>query len=167
MRRLRLVRVVAGAFLAAACASAPDPQMTSLTAASVVPFQTLANLTLVSATVNGSPQAAVFLVDTGASQTLLSPLLAKRVGVTVPVQAARRDLRVVGGAIVSVPLVRVHSLQVGEARVDQMEVGVYDFSPEARSIDGLLGGDFLNRFKVTFDRVSGRMILEPAAAARR
>lgn len=69
--------------------------------------------------------------------------------------------------MISVPFVRVATLQVGDAVVERMEVGVYEFAPQARVIDGLLGSDYLNRFKVTFDRGSGRMILEPLPTARR
>jgi predicted aspartyl protease len=159
--------LIAGAVvLAAACAPAAVPPKASLTAASIVPLQSLDNLILVSATVNRSDQAAVFMVDTGASRTIIGPLLARRLGLTVPKDAVRHDLRIVGGTVVTVPFIRVGSLQVGEAMIEQMDVGVYDFAPDVRIIDGMLGGDFLNRFRVTFDQAARRMTLEPLPAAR-
>lgn len=164
--RLGTVLVALGAVMGVACAPAPVPPKASLAAASVVPLQSLENLTLVSATVNRSDQAAVFMVDTGASRTILGPLLVKRLGLSVPPNAVRHDLRVVGGTVVTVPFIRVGSLQVGDAVVEQMDVGVYDFAPEARIIDGLLGGDFLSRFKVTFDHRARRMTLEPPLTGR-
>ena len=165
--RLRVALVAAGMSLGVACAPTSVPPPAVLTAPSAVPIQLSAEAILVSVTINRSHQAAVFLVDTGASRTLLAPLLATRLGLAVPLDAPREDLRVVGGTVISVPLVRVAALQVGEAVVERMEVGVYEFAPQARVIDGLLGADFLNRFKVTFDRGSGRMVLESLPAARR
>src|SRR5262249_58502655 len=113
-----------------------------------------------------SDQAAVFMVDSGASYTILAPLLAKRLNLSVPPDAVRHDMRIVGGTVVTVPFIRLGSLQVGDAVVEQIDVGVYDFAPEARIIDGLLGGDFLTRFKITFDHAAGRMILEPLSKRR-
>ena len=164
--RLGTVLMAGVLALGGACAPAAAPPKVSLTAASIVPLQSLANLTLVSVTVNRSDQAAVFMVDTGASKTIISPLLARRLGLTVPRDAVHHDLRIVGGTVVTVPFIRVSSLQVGEAMIEEMEVGVYDFAPEARIIDGLLGGDFLTRFKITFDHAAGRMILEPLSKGR-
>jgi hypothetical protein len=159
--------LTAGMSLIVACASTSPPPAATLAAPSAVPLQLSAQAMLVSVTINRSHQAAVFLVDTGASRTLFAPLLATRLGLTVPSDAPRQDLRIVGGAVISVPLVRVAALQVGEAVVERMEVGVYEFAPQARVIDGLLGSDFLNQSKVTFDRASGRMTLEPLPTTRR
>ena len=164
--RLRTAFIAASAVMITACAPAPAPPKASLAAASIVPLQSLANLTLVSATVNRSDQAAVFMVDSGASYTMLAPLFAKRLGLSVPPDAVRHDMRIVGGAVVTVPFIRLGSLQVGDAVLEQLDVGVYDFAPEARIIDGLLGGDFLSRFKVTLDHGASRMVLEPLSKAR-
>lgn len=153
--------------LVVACAHPPVPPKASLARPTAVPIQTVEQITLVSVTVNRSQQAAVFVVDTGASWTILSPLLAARLGLSVPADAVRRDLRIVGGQIVTVPFIRINALQVGEAVVEAPEVGVYDVAPQARVIDGLLGGDFLNRFNVTLDRQGGRLLLEPIPDRRR
>ena len=159
--------LMAGALvLGGACAPAAAPPKATLTAASIVPLQSVENLVLASVKINRSDQAAVFTVDTGASKTIMSPLLARRLGLTVPRDAVRHDLRIVGGTVVTVPFIRVSSLQVGEAMIEEMEVGIYDFAPDTRVIDGMLGGDFLNRFRVTFDQAARRMTLEPLPAAR-
>lgn len=155
------VAILGCAVAAVGCASSAAPPKASLAVATAVPLQSLQNLTLVSVTVNRSDQASVFVVDTGATHTMLAPLLAKRLGLSVPPDALRREMRVVGGTKVTVPFLRVRSLQVGEALVEPMEIGVYDFAPQSPSIDGPLGGDFLNRFKVTFDHRARRMTLEP------
>jgi predicted aspartyl protease len=164
---LQTLPVAAALSLIVACAPAPVPPKVNLIAASVVPVQVVEELTLVSVTVNRSSQAAVFIVDTGASWTIISSLLATRLELSVPTQAVRRELRVVGGQVIKVPFVRLGKLQVGEAVVEELEVGVYDIAPSARFIDGLLGGNFLNRFNVTLDRQTGRMFLEPVSSDHR
>lgn len=142
------------------CATAaPD---TRLPAAVEVPIQVIGNMTYVAATVNGGP-SALLLVDTGAQSTILTPRLLKRLGVLVPPDAPRRKLRVVGGQELDVPFVKIATIRVGEATMQDQEIGVYDIDPEAPVIDGLLGGDFLHRFKMTLDRTAKQMRLEPLA----
>ena len=60
------------------------------------------------------------------------------------------------------PFVKIATLRVGETMKDR-EVGVYEIDPEAPVIDGLLGGDFLQRFRVTLDRTAKQMRLAPLA----
>src|SRR5262249_6337735 len=144
----------------AACSTAPSAPTAART---VVPMQILNTMTLVSVQVNDSPYHALFLVDTGANLTVLTPLLAQRFGIAIPDNARRRDLRAVGGGALSIPLVRITRLAVGDAVIENIDVGVYDAFPQARSIDGILGADFLHRFNVTLDRTNGRLLLEPLA----
>ena len=153
-------RAVAGALLVAACSTAPTVPTSART---VVPMQILNTMTLVSVHVNDSPYHALFLVDTGANLTVLAPLFAQRLGIVIPANARRRSLRAVGGGALTIPLVRITRLAVGDAFVENVDVGVYDAFPQARTIDGILGADFLHRFNVTLDRTNGRLLLEPLA----
>src|SRR5215467_3331354 len=109
-----------------------------------VPMQILNTMTLVTVQVNDSSYHALFLLDTGANLTVLTPLYAGRLGIVVPENARRRTIRA-----------------VGEAVVESMDVGVYEAFPQSRSIDGILGADFLNRFNLTFDRTHNRLLLHP------
>ena len=151
---------VAVGLLVAACSTAPTVPTSART---VVPMQILNTMTLVSVHVNDSPYHALFLVDTGANLTVLTPLFAQRLGIAVPDNARRRNLRAVGGGALSIPLVRITRLAVGDAFIENIDVGVYEAFPQTRSIDGILGADFLHRFNVTLDRTNGRMLLEPLA----
>jgi hypothetical protein len=54
----------------------------------------------------------------------------------------------------------VDSLEVGEARVGRMPVGSYELAGSG-SGDGLLGRDFLDQFKITFDASKGEVHLTP------
>src|SRR5213593_1561848 len=108
-----------------------------------VPMQILNTMTLVSVHVNDSHYHALFLLDTGANLTVLSPLYAGRLGIVVPDNARRKTIRAVGGAV-----------------VESMDVGVYEAFPQSRTIDGILGADFLNRFNITLDRTNSRVLLD-------
>ena len=156
--------LVLAALLASVCLSAPasgdDKATASLGAPTVVPIQVLGNITLVHATVSGALRA-MLIVDTGASTTLITPLLLMRLGQPIPLDARRREVSVAGGQKLYVPFVTLGVVQVGDARVDGLEVGLYDAFPEAPEIDGLLGADFLHRFRVTLDKDARRMTLAP------
>ena len=119
---------------------------------------------LVPVSVNGVE--ATFLLDTGASVTIIRPALASRAGVEVPARARRMYVRVVGGERFLVPFVKVQSLRVGDAAVEGIDVGVFEaLGSFPASVDGVLGGNFLNHFKVTIDRQGRRLTLEPSRTA--
>ena len=144
--------------LSTACAT-PPPMPSSGEA--TVQIQTFSGKTFVSVSVNDSALATLFLVDTGANRTVLSPTLARRLGLDVPGDAQRQDVTVAGGQKLSVPFVPVRRVAVGAARVPDLLVGVYDMFPNSPVIDGVLGTDFLGRFRVTFDPTQRTMHLGP------
>ncbi|PYN95326.1 MAG: hypothetical protein DMD91_25185 [Candidatus Rokuibacteriota bacterium] len=158
--RLPLIvsRLLVAAMLAAGCGV-----VASGSGSVTVPMQMLNTMTLVSVQVNGSPYHALFLLDTGANLTVLNPLYAGRLGIVVPDNARKKTIRAVGGAALTIPLVKVPRLAVGDAAVENMEIGVYDAFPQSRTIDGILGADFLNRFNVTLDRTNNRLRLDRIA----
>jgi len=129
-----------------------------------VSFKPAGTLMLVPASVNGVD--ATLLLDTGASVTLIRPALASRAGVEVPPRARRMYVRVAGGERFLVPFVKVQSLRVGDAAVEGIDVGVFEaLGSFPVSVDGILGGNFLNHFKVTIDRQGRRLTLEPSRTA--
>jgi predicted aspartyl protease len=148
--------------LSAAC-STPRPLPASGEA--TVQIQTIRGNTFVSVRVNDSSLGTLFLVDTGATYTVLSPRFAQRLGLDIPDDAPRRDLTVFGGRKVSVPFVRVRRVAVDAASVPDLLVGVYDVVPSSGVIDGVLGNDFLHRFRVTLDTERKLMHLTPVVAA--
>jgi len=121
-----------------------------------VTVQVVDNAVLVPVVVNGS-RPAWFIFDTGASITVLTPSLARQLGLDVPRDAQRTTAQVAGGQQVQVPLLRVASIAVGGARVDNHEVAIYDIRRSINtgatptSADGLLGFDFLGRFTTTLN----------------
>jgi hypothetical protein len=112
----------------------------------------------VSVTINGS-QRAFLVVDTGSAKTILSPALLDRLRIAISPNAARWTVRLVGGGVAVMLFVRVQSVQVGRLTVEELDVGVYPVFPTGAGVEGLLGADFLNRFRVTMGRTAGRLTL--------
>jgi predicted aspartyl protease len=117
------------------------------------------SMMFVSAAVNGVP--ARLLLDTGATKTMIRPMLAQLAGIEPGREARHARIIVAGGGELSVPLVRARSLAVNEATVHAIEIGVYDATPDLRDVDGILGTDYLGHFTVTIDRQTRTLLLAP------
>ena len=131
----------------------------SLASRSIVPIEVAGTAMLVRVRVNRL-QGALMLIDTGASSTVIRPLLLARLGMSVGADAPRHTLMVPSGSTIEVPFVTL-TVQVGDATVENLDVGVFDAMSDAPDLDGFLGADFLQRFKVTLERQARQMILEP------
>jgi clan AA aspartic protease (TIGR02281 family) len=127
------------------------------------PVQLAGSGVLVPVAVNG--KRAVLLLDTGASQTILSPRTAERLGIPVSITSPKVLATIVGGGLISMPYVRLASLQIGEFAIESIDVGVYEALPQTPEIDGLLGANFLNHFKLTVDRENRQLMLEASREA--
>lgn len=100
---------------------------------------------------------AAFLVDTGASYTTISSTLARELGIHDLHKRPRVRFRAASGDI-DAPLVKVKSLRIHDAYVEDLTVAICDTCGDGL-IDGLLGLNFLQRFKVEIDGPSGRLVL--------
>ncbi len=134
---------------------------------STVPVSVINNVTLVQALLNGKEQVRLML-DTGASYTLLTPEVAKRLKIRPRADAPRRKLKLVGTATLDVSFVHLAALQVGDALVEDLEVGITPVAPGNPFLDGLLGGDFLSHFTTQLDHAKSRLRLmsQPSNAPR-
>lgn len=142
--------------------NAPTPASASVPAAvrsaGTVVRYTPGQRIMVDVKINGE-LGVQLLLDTGADRTMISPRALQAAGVAIS--------RPVGtGTIVGVTgtdrinYVVVDSLEVGEARVGRMPVGSYELAGTGAG-DGLLGRDFLDQFKITFDAAKGEVHLAP------
>lgn len=100
---------------------------------------------------------AAFLVDTGASYTTISSSLARELGVRDLERRPRVRFRAASGDI-EAPLVKIGSLRIHDAYVEDLTVAICDTCGDGL-IDGLLGLNFLQRFKVEIDGPSGKLLL--------
>ena len=96
-----------------------------------------------------------FIVDTGASFTLINWQMAKELGLNIdettpfiPIYTASQ--------LIFTPLVTLKSVRVGEAEVENVDVLVHNLPS---STGGLLGNSFLNKFRVVLDSAQGKMTL--------
>lgn len=128
-----------------------------------VPFELKSNLIVLDARINGSPRRLV--LDTGASQTMLDSTAARDLHIDA---ADRRTARGAGGDI-EVSMAPLKSVTVGDARVENLTSIVSDVSPIAEklggNIDGVLGYDFLSRFRLSIDYAARMLTLDPYATA--
>jgi hypothetical protein len=92
-----------------------------------------------------------FILDTGAGTSLLSPELARQLALNI---ISSKEGQSAGGKV-AVSLAKVNSIAVGEAKLDDVDVGIVDLSHVGKTIgakiDGDLGYNFLKYFRVTID----------------
>jgi clan AA aspartic protease (TIGR02281 family) len=96
-----------------------------------------------------------FIVDTGASMTIIPARVASRLGLDSK-RAPLIEVRGVGGGIDG-RLIEIDSLTVGNAEVKNFDVVVID--DDLRGI-GLLGADFLSRFQLDINYTRDQMVLQ-------
>jgi predicted aspartyl protease len=95
-------------------------------------------------------------LDTGASATMVSSRIANNLGLIT--LGSKRGITV--GGIITVPIARLNSLNVGGAEVSDLVISIHNFSPHPR-IDGLLGMDFLKHFHVSLNADRKLLVLGP------
>ena len=92
-----------------------------------------------------------FILDTGAGTSLLSSDLAKKLKIKI---ISTKEGQSAGGKI-SVSLAKVDSLAVGQAMLDDVDVGIVDLTHIGNTIgtkiDGDVGYNFLKHFRITID----------------
>jgi clan AA aspartic protease (TIGR02281 family) len=96
-----------------------------------------------------------FIVDTGASFTLINWQMAKELGLDVnettpfiPIYTASQ--------LIFTPLVTLKSVRVGKAELENVDALIHNLPSNAA---GLLGNSFLNKFRVVLDSAQGKMTL--------
>lgn len=98
-----------------------------------------------------------FLADTGTAMTMLSQQVAEEIGLdlTRPVRFQRMASV---HQVVQAPVLRLTSLQVGSQRLIDIEVLVLSLPLDLR-VDGLLGVNFLEGFRPTFEFDQATLVL--------
>jgi predicted aspartyl protease len=130
-----------------------------------VAMQTKHNRFLVPVVLN-EKQAATFLLDTGASISVITPDLARRSGIEIPSGGLQSKARMASGQEVQVSIVRVTSIRIGLAKIDNLAVALYELgildsaTQPPLVVDGLLGADVLGRFTTTIDPGAGTLTLQ-------
>ena len=122
-----------------------------------VPIERLGNIIVVSATLNGSRPVRL-IVDTGASQTVISRQMALDLGLYATAHNPHVLLHTAGGNV-QADSVRLDSLRIAGAEVRNSQVLIHDLSDLPVAVDGLLGLSFLGAYQVTLDVAKGELVL--------
>jgi clan AA aspartic protease (TIGR02281 family) len=102
---------------------------------------------------------ATFLVDTGATYTVITPRMAKKLGVVLTPDVPKLMILTANGPI-RVPKVVIPQLSVGGVTVENVEAIVQDLGPDPM-LAGLLGVNFFKNMELTVK--SDRLILSQNA----
>jgi len=128
----------------------------------VIPFEYLSNEVVVRVTINNS-QTLRFLVDTGATQSILDQEVAGTLGKFKPSNIAMTT----GAGSVKMNYMNLEKMTIGEVSLSNVPVAVtslasFDHLIGARPA-GLLGANVLKRFLITFDYEKKQLVLRDPA----
>ena len=129
-----------------------NPQTTA------VPVEHLGSLLVVLATLDDSNQARL-VVDTGASQTIISRRLATELGLASTAYATRVLLHTATGSV-QVDAVILDAIRIGGAELKNSQVLIHDLPDLPFTVDGLLGLSFLGAYQITLDSSRGELHLK-------
>jgi len=121
-----------------------------------VAFERRGPSVLVPGKVNGQ-LIGYFILDTGATFTSVSRLVADQLGISASGSTVR--LATASGTILA-PLALVDELEIGGAVARHVAAVIHDLPNVPPNVVGLLGLSFLERFRVNIDLTSGILSLE-------
>ncbi|HET6275955.1 MAG TPA: alpha/beta fold hydrolase [Candidatus Cybelea sp.] len=131
-----------------------------------IPFMLFDNRMLIEVSLDGKGPFSM-IVDTGSSSLVITPDVARRLGIV-----ARPAGRAYGAGSGSSALAsaRVPSLAIGSLRFRDVNADVIDLSPIRRkfgfpALDGVIGYDTLRRFRMRIDVDASRITLSTVASA--
>jgi clan AA aspartic protease (TIGR02281 family) len=130
---------------------APPPSKAS------IPFEKQGQVVIVEATLN-KKTAVKFVVDTGASYTMISSAVAKELDIDTEQNRKTAPFQTANG-IIQAPLVNLESIAVGGIEILNLTAAVHDAIPDAK-VAGLLGLNFLSNFRMDIDTQKGVLHLE-------
>jgi len=124
-----------------------------------VPFTFVQNTSLVVVPVMVNEHGPYrFLLDTGASNSILSATVAD----SLKIPRGKAETLLSAGGNLAVTLRTIDALQVGDSTPTRTEIAVANFRLlQTLHVDGILGGDYLRRFKVSIDYDSQVVQIEP------
>jgi clan AA aspartic protease (TIGR02281 family) len=119
-------------------------------------------LILIEASINNQGPYS-FVIDTGATMTVLSPEIARKL--ELDLSSDTKDTAHGAGGQMQVSLVSLKSLRIGEAEAKDLKAAVMDLTSLKQIIgdfDGVIGYNFLFQFRVMIDYPQKVISFEPA-----
>jgi clan AA aspartic protease (TIGR02281 family) len=133
------------------------PPVAPLPSKASIPFEKQGQVVIVEATLN-KKTAVKFVVDTGASYTMISSAVAKELDIDTEQNPKTAPFQTANG-IIQAPLVNLESIAVGGIEILNLTAAVHDAIPDAK-VAGLLGLNFLSNFRIDIDTQKGVLHLE-------
>lgn len=133
------------------------PPVAPLPTKASIPFEKQGQVVIVEATLN-KKTAVKFVVDTGASYTMISSAVAKELDIDTEQNRKTAPFQTANG-IIQAPLVNLESIAVGGIEILNLTAAVHDAIPDAK-VAGLLGLNFLSNFRMDIDTQKGVLHLE-------
>jgi len=105
-------------------------------------------------------------LDTMVLITVITPHLARRAGIEIAPGGMQSRARMASGEEVQVSVIRLKSIRIGLARIDNLGVALYELGVMDKAaqppllVDGLLGADVLGQFTTTIDPDGGKLTLQ-------
>jgi predicted aspartyl protease/Flp pilus assembly protein TadD len=112
-----------------------------------------------------------FIIDTGASVSVVSHRLAEQESITAHLQPMKMRVFGAAGITENVDTVLLPRVMLGALARERISAAVLDMDPVNETAgftqNGILGGNFLRHFRVSFDFARGVIRLEPLEATAR
>jgi clan AA aspartic protease (TIGR02281 family) len=122
-----------------------------------IPIEKHGEVVIIQATLNNK-RSAKFVVDTGASYTLISNALARELAIDVGPSSKTLPFQTANG-LINAPITNMESIAVGGMEIRDLPTAVHDAVPDPQ-VAGLLGLNFLSHFRMDFDTQKGMLHLE-------
>jgi clan AA aspartic protease (TIGR02281 family) len=122
-----------------------------------IPMERHGEVVIIQATLNNK-HSAKFVVDTGASYTLISNALARDLSIDVGPTPKTLQFQTANG-LIQAPVTSLESIAVGGMEIRNLPTAVHDAVPDPQ-VAGLLGLNFLSNFRMDIDTQKGLLHLE-------
>ena len=122
-----------------------------------IPIEKHGQVVIIQATLNNK-RSAKFVVDTGASYTLISNALARELAIDVGANTKTLPFQTANG-VINAPVTSLDSITVGGMEIRDLPTAVHDAVPDPQ-VAGLLGLNFLSNFRMDIDTQKGILHLE-------
>ena len=122
-----------------------------------IPLEKHGQVAIIQATLNNK-RSAKFVVDTGASYTLISSALARELSIDLGQNPKTLPFQTANG-LIQAPVTNLESIMVGGLEIRNLPAAVHDAVPDPE-VAGLLGLNFLSNFRMDIDTQKGMLYLE-------
>lgn len=135
----------------------PEPEVKAPPRKASIPIEKHGQVVIIQAMLNNK-RSAKFVVDTGASYTLISNALARDLAIDVGANPKTLPFQTANG-VIQAPVLNMDSIAVGGMEIRNLPTAIHDAMPDPQ-VAGLLGLNFLSNFKMDIDTQKGVLHLE-------